>query len=143
MKLLDDLADDHLIIADMLQSVVELGIITEEARTSLRAVKALMLFHLKKENDSFYPILRRAARTDKELEKLLKVSGRELEAIYAMALRFFDKYAVGGGDREFARDLGMLYAALRERILREERTLFKEYENQVSDSRPGWKSAGS
>ena len=137
MKLLDDLADDHLIIAEMLQQVVERGIITDEARTSLRSIKALMLFHLKKENDTFYPVLRRAARTDKELEKLLETNGRELEAIYAMAMRFFEKYSVGGNDKDFARDLGMLYAALRERILREERTLFKEYEKQVTESRPG------
>ena len=133
MKLLNELADDHAAITGMLEQVVALGIITNEAQATLRLIRSRMLSHLKKENEEFYPLLRKAAVTDKGLEKMLNASGRDLEAVSAMAFRFFDKYSTGGNNREFARELGMLYGALRDRIQREEQTLFGEYEKRARD----------
>jgi hemerythrin-like domain-containing protein len=131
MRLLEELMNEHDAILEMLQQVIDLGIVSAEADAALRAVKAQLLAHLKKENDELYPVLRRAARTDKELDRLLQASGRELEAVYGMAFRFFEKYAAGGAGKEFARDLGTLYAALKARILEEERTLLQEYEKRM------------
>ncbi|MDH4161925.1 MAG: hypothetical protein OEW15_04460 [Nitrospirota bacterium] len=63
MKLLKGLLDDHMAIAGMLEKVVEPGTVTDEALAAFRLVRALMLSHLKKENEEFYPVLRKAAGT--------------------------------------------------------------------------------
>lgn len=132
MKLLNDLLEDHAEITRLFQQAVELGIITEQAQAILRRVKERMLAHLKRENDEFYPALRAAAGSDKELEKLLHATGRDLEDTYLLAFRFFDKYTAPAADpKGYARELGKLYAALQERILREERTLFAEYQQRI------------
>lgn len=128
MQLITELKSEHDVILEMLQQVVEQGIISEAAVAALRVLKAQLLAHLKKENDRLYPVLRKAARTDQELDRVLKAQKKELEAVYGTAFRFFDKYASGGPTKEFARDLGALCAGLKQRILEEERTLFREYE---------------
>jgi len=137
MHVLHELAEEHITIMGMLHEVVNLGIITPEAQSTLLAVKSLILSHLKKENDQFYPVLRQAAKTDRDLADQLQAHGRELEAVYGLAFRFFNKYAegAGGSNKEFAQELGMIYAALRERIRREEGYLFKEYEKLISQKK--------
>ena len=123
---------EHEVIVAALQQVRDLGIGTDAGVRKLKAARAGLLAHLKKEDDKLYPVLEEAAKNDEHLKRQLQIFARDMDQISAAALEFFDKYAEGGKGIEFARDFGRLFSVLSSRIRKEENFLYKEYDKIVS-----------
>jgi hypothetical protein len=152
-SLADELKREHEHIADTLMRVKFLGVCSQGGQELLMEAKADLIEHLRKEDEGFYPALRKAAGANPVLTKVLDAHIEDMKEATALALGFFDKYkappaentsslpfggrlkrmlfARGGRDRteeEFSRDFERLHRRILERIWQEENTVYRMYE---------------
>ncbi len=127
-SLLENLKHDHKQILDILEQVKKLGIETSTGREKLLSARALLLSHIQKEDERFYPVLYQAAEQNDSLKHTLKYFSDDMEQVSRKAMDLFDKYAGGASSDEFAGEIKLLYMTLKDRIRTEEEVLFKKYE---------------
>lgn len=130
--IIDELKDEHSVLVETLQAVKRFGISTAKGKEYLINAKNALLSHLRKEDDKLYPILRIRAKEDEALNDLLNIFARDMETVSVLALSFFNKYEYSETNMEFAKDFGILYAALGNRIRKEESILYEEYNKIMS-----------
>ncbi len=126
--LIEELKKEHSEIAATLNEVKELGINSKEGQAKLMSAKVSLLAHIKKEEDQFYPVLRKEAESNKQLESILDSLAVGMMEVSRIALEFFDKYSRGVSGKEFPKEFESLLVALGKRIRNEEDILFPEYE---------------
>ncbi len=126
--LVEELKREHSEIVVTLNEVKELGILSIEGQAKLLSAKERFLTHLKKEEDQFYPVLRKEAEINKQLESILDLLAVDMMDVSRVALEFFDKYSSGVSEKEFSKELVNLFVALGKRIRNEEDILYKEYD---------------
>ena len=129
--LVSRLKKEHNILVEALDSMMKLGVTTKEGQEKLYSAKEVLLAHLSLEDKELYPVLRRAAESDGSVKSTLDIFAKDMEEISKTALSFFEKYAQGGDSLEFAKELGRLLGALRNRIGREEDVLYAQYDKLV------------
>ena len=127
-KLVDELKREHSAIVETLNKVKSLRITSEEGQNTLLAAKSGLLAHLNKEDEQLYPVLNNAAESDAVLKRTLDTFAKDMDEISKVALEFFEKYSTGGSGIEFAKDFGRLYAALSQRISKEENIIYAKYD---------------
>jgi len=122
-----ELQNEHAAILEVLGQVKALGISSQAGQERLLAARDLLLAHMRKEDERYYPELRKAAESDQELTVLKKFFIADMEAVSAKAMRLFDRYARGGDEAEFAGEIKLLYLTLKARIQTEEEKLFRKF----------------
>ena len=125
--LIQELKNEHKTILDILGQVKALGISSPAGQEKLLAARDLLMAHVRKEDENYYPALREAAENRKELKTIMDYFISDMEAVTRNATRVFDKYAQGGDEGAFAGEIKLLYAMLRDRIRTEEETLFEKF----------------
>lgn len=131
--LIPELKSEHKTILDILGQVRTFGISSRGGQESFLAARDLLLAHVRKEDEHYYPELRKAAESRQELRITLDYFVADMEAVSKRAMRVFDKYAQGGDEAEFAGELKLLYVLLRDRIQTEEETLFEKFPGSVNN----------
>jgi iron-sulfur cluster repair protein YtfE (RIC family) len=126
-KLLEELKSEHKVILDILGQAKTRGISSRAGQEKLISARDLLMAHMRKEDEMYYPALRRAAENDRELKILLDYFVKDMEDVSKMAMRLFDRYAQGGDEAAFAGEIKLLYLTLKDRILTEEETLFEKF----------------
>lgn len=126
--LVERLKREHGSLVDALNKIKELGVGSKEGQSKLFSAKIGLLAHLKAEDGQLYPTLYQAAKNNESLRRTVETFARDMEAVSKEALRFFEKYAHGGSGLEFAKDFGRLYTVLSQRIAKEEKSLYPEYD---------------
>ena len=126
--LIEELKREHSEIVVTLNEVKELGILSKEGQAKLMSAKVSLLAHIKKEEDQFFPVLRKEAEINKQLESILDLLAVDMMDVSRVALEFFDKYSSGVSEKEFSKELVILFVALGKRIRNEEDILFPVYE---------------
>jgi len=112
---------------DILDQVRLMGISSATGQEKFLSIRDLLISHMKKEDEHYYPALMREAEQNDALKLTLDYFARDMEAVSRKAMQLFDKYAQGGAETEFSGDVKLLYMLLRDRIRIEEDTLFKKY----------------
>lgn len=131
--LIEELKKEHCKILDALNKVKELGVISKEGQDKLLSAKTGLFAHIKREDEQFYPFLRKEAQNNKQLKSILDSFARDMESISKDVLEFFDKYSKGGSGIEFAKDFGRFSGILGVRIRKEENIIYAEYEKLVKN----------
>ncbi len=127
--LIEELKKDHSEIFDTLNEVKELGILSKEGQSKLMSAKECLLTHIKNEDEQLYPVLKKEAENNKQLESALDLCAIDMENVSRIVLEFFDKYSRRAfSDMELQREFENLFTALDERIRNEEDILYGEYE---------------
>jgi hypothetical protein len=126
--LIEELKKDHSEIVDALNEVKELGILSKEGQSKLMSAKERLLTHIKKEDEQLYPVLRKKAENNKQLESALDLCAIDMENVSRIVLEFFDKYYGGVIDEDFPREFERFFAAFSKRIKDEEDILYDEYD---------------
>lgn len=129
-NLIEELKKEHEEMVNVLGEVSKLGMVSKEAQKRLMDAKSRILFHLTKEDEKFYPVLKKAAEKDEGLKNIVDDFVNDMNEISKSVMEFFNKYSDGKGGIEFARDVGMLLATLKIRIRKEENILYREYEKR-------------
>ncbi len=119
--LIDELKKDHSEIIDALNEVKELGILSKEGLARLMTAKARLLTHFQKEDEQFYPVLR----------KKLDLQAKDMKNVSRAVQEFFDKYSKGVLDKKFVGEFESLFVALGKRIWNEEDILYEVYEKLI------------
>jgi hemerythrin HHE cation binding domain-containing protein len=126
-NLIEELKREHKIILDILSQVRTLGISSKSGQEKLISARDLLMAHMAKEDEHYYPELRRAAEHNRDLKRMLDYFINDMDAVSKKAVHLFDKYAYGGDEAEFAGEIKMLYMTLKDRIRIEEETLFEKF----------------
>ena len=129
--LIAELKSQHVAIAEILYEVKTLGISSNEGCKKLLTVKGLLQAHLGLEDQKLYPVLRRAAESDANLQKTLNTYAHDMGKISGAVVDFFEKYDADRHSWKLDRDFKKLFSSLILRIGREETTLYQIYEEVV------------
>ena len=124
---IQELKSEHEAILAILGKIKALGISSRAGQVKLMAARDLLTAHMRKEDETYYAELRKAAEGNKELKMMMDYFVDDMEAVSRKAMRLFDKYAQGGNEEEFAGDIRLLYLTLKDRIQTEEKTLFEKF----------------
>ena len=127
-RLVEELKNDHNVIVEMLMEVSKLGVSSKEGKDKLISAKLGLLSHLKKEDESLYPVLKKASETDPALKQTLELFVRDMEVTSKAVMQFFDKYSSGSAGTDFAKACGALFSDLKMRIWKEENILYAKYD---------------
>jgi len=122
-----ELKNEHAAILGILDQARALGISTPAGQDKLLAARDLLLAHVRKEDEHYYPGLRKAAETRSDLKVTLDYFVADMERVSAKALQVFDRFARGGDEAAFGGEIKILYVLLRDRIRTEEETLFRKF----------------
>ena len=101
LVLIDQLVKEHSEIFADLTEANNLGIITKEGQSKLFWTKADLLVHLKNKDEHLYPILRKEAENNKDLESILNLFSIEMDDISKSVIEFIDKYSNGVLDSKY------------------------------------------
>jgi len=126
-NLIEELKNEHKIILEILDQVKTLGISSTSGQEKLLSAKDLLIAHMKKEDEHYYPALKRAAENNKDLKIMMEYFIKDMEDVSKKAMCLFDKYSQGGDEAEFAGDVKLFYMTLKDRIRTEEHTLFEKF----------------
>jgi hypothetical protein len=126
LKLVEELKRGHSLIIETLKQARKLGIDTKEGQNEILSAKDTILAHMKKEDEEFYHVLRKAAESNGKLKELIAEFDNDINEISRYSTEFFDNKNVAMGSN-FASEVENFIAILDRRILREETFLFKEF----------------
>ena len=127
-SLIEELKKEHSDIITMLQTVNKMVFQTEEGRRIILSMQKRIQSHLEKENERLYPVIRKASETDERLKKTLYIIEEDMENVKESFLHFYNKFANSRSSFKFSKDYKEIIWIIRNRIIREEEILFKEYE---------------
>jgi hypothetical protein len=126
LDIIKELRNEHTMIIDEILNIEWLGIYSKEGKIKLFTAKRDILAHLEKEDKKLYPVLRKAAKSNKKFKEKLDYFSKKEEKVTEFALQFFDTYSAASSGIEYKLDCERLYSSLKVRILKME-FLFKEY----------------
>jgi hypothetical protein len=127
-ELIEEFKIEHSKILALLNEVKKLGIHSDEGRAGLISAREYLLEHLNKENEQLYPVLRKKAEHNKNLQNELDIFAIDPDYLTRVAIEFFDEYSGGDTDKDFQINFESLIASLNARIRNEEEALYHEYE---------------
>jgi len=126
LELVEELKKGHSLVIETLKQARKLGIDTKEGQNEILSAKDTILAHMKKEDEEFYHVLRKAAESNGKLKELIAEFDNDINEISRYSTEFFDNKNVAMGSN-FASEVENFIAILDRRILREETFLFKEF----------------
>ena len=129
LGIIDELRREHAMLLEMLGEVRKMGISSPAGRERLLSAKDLLLSHIQKEEERFYPTLRKTAENDDDLRHTLEYFAQDMEAVTKKADTLFRMNSQGGSDADLAGDLTIFYMMLQDRIRVEEQVLFEKHES--------------
>ena len=126
-KLIEELKKEHSFIIDTLNKSRQHGVDTERGQNEILSVKDTILAHIRKEDEEFYPVLKKASDSNRKLKGLLAEFDKDMNEISRYSFEFFGNENTIAGSN-LAMELEKFIAILERRILREETFLFAEFE---------------
>lgn len=119
-NLVATLRKEHEDLLDLLKDMRALGLNSEEGRQKFFEAKALILDHLKKEDELIYPTLKQHPGW----AEMSSHFSEEMMGLAPAVLGFFEKYESENISPDYSKDLGRLMGQLKQRISKEEMALY-------------------
>lgn len=132
--LIDELKQEHRTICRLFDEIGALGVESPAGREKLLAARELFMAHLEKEDREVHAVLARAERDNPDLCETMYLMHFNLKDVSAFVVEFFAKHVGGGCPETFAGDFDLIRVLMNNRIRREERVLFREFERVVDAS---------
>jgi len=126
---IEKLKQEHRVILDALENVQNQDISLSEKLIILMEVKSALIEHLKKEDEKLYPFLNKEAKKDANLFSDIAKYANEMNKISDFIFNFYEKYTKLEDISHyfFKSDLNLFITTLKDRILKEEIYLYKEF----------------
>ena len=129
--LIKDLKSDHNALKDLMDKVFDY-IVSDETRLDfVNKFKDMILSHIEKEDLYLYPFLYKEAENNSFLKSKLDFFAKDWEDTSKFALYYIDKYSQGKFDDNFSKDTAKLFSVLRQRMMKEEISLYSEYDKRI------------
>jgi|ERR1700754_602920 hemerythrin HHE cation binding domain-containing protein len=124
MSLIDTLKHDHQDIFKLLDEIQTSGTATEEGRRKLKALRGVVIAHLRREDMKLYPEMQKHAAT----RELGHTYAQEMRGISSEIASLFDSLGNGIAGIESARQIGRMFSLIKQRMTREEVRLYPAYQ---------------
>jgi len=136
--MLESFRQEHTEIINILDKIDKLGVSSKEGHETLLMAKELILKHVEREDKNFYPKIKKAAKNNQMLEKLLIEFDKDMDQLSHYILNFFDvsSSCENKGTNLFT---NKFVEVLKRRILREENILFPAFEKLQKNKYLGMK----
>lgn len=129
--LIKELKEEHNTLKTLLSEVYNYISSKEKKIEFVKKLKAIVVAHIEKEDKELYPFLKKAAEKDANLKIKLELFAKDWEGISEFANYYIEKYSEGNFDQKFAGDTAKLLSTLRQRMMKEEISLYSEYNNRI------------
>lgn len=127
--LIEQLKKEHTVLLDVFGEIKRLGTNTIEGQAKLLQAKEVLLAHIKKEDEEFYPDLKKAAEINQALQLRLTYFAEDMKMISKYAFEYFDTHSEETDEADSGKAIESFMIILDSRIQREEQILFQDYEN--------------
>jgi len=127
-EFIDSLRKEHDEIKASLMKISSMDLSSKDARLQLSIIQEVFIKHLQKEDDEMYPRLKEASSSDEQLMNILKYMEDEIKLISQFVFIFFDKFSKKTDSVGFDREFSLICSTLIQRIEKEEKVFFPEYE---------------
>ncbi|MCF6364724.1 MAG: hemerythrin domain-containing protein [Bacteroidales bacterium] len=97
----------------------------------VKKLKTILVAHIDKEDKELYPFLNKEAETDESLKRKLASFAKDWKEISIFANNYFERYCENNFDANFTADTAKLLSTLRQRMIKEEVSLFSEYRKRM------------
>ena len=129
--LITGLVQDHNTLKALLSEVYSYIVSEKKKIEFVKKLKVIVVAHIEKEDKELYPFLNKKAETDENLKLKLTTFAKDWEVISEFATNYFGKYCEGNFDNQFTTDTAKLLSTLRQRMIKEEVSLFSEYSKRI------------
>jgi len=128
--LIKQLKTDHDALRELSDQIFEYIVSDEKKMDFVNKFKGMILAHIEKEDKYLYPFLHKKAKNSSSLKSKLDFFAKDWEETSKFALYYIDKYSSGKFDDDFTKDTAKLLSTLRQRMMKEEISLYSEYEKR-------------
>ncbi|NPA68643.1 MAG: hemerythrin domain-containing protein [Chlorobi bacterium] len=129
-NLIEKLKADHEELRKLCAKVYDYLATDEQKLFFVNKFKELVVKHIETEDKYLYPVLNKEAETNPVLKNKLDFFAKDWETTSEFANYYIEKYSQGNFDEKFAGDTAKLLSTLRQRMLKEEISLYSEYEKR-------------
>lgn len=129
-KLITELKNEHTALKSLLSEVYNYISSTEKKIEFVTKLKEIVVAHITKEDSELYPFLNKEAEKDQNLKIKLDLFAKDWSGISEFANYYIEKYSKGEFDGSFADDTAKLLSTLRQRMMKEEISLYSEYDKR-------------
>jgi len=128
--LIKELIEEHNALKSLLSQVYEYISSKEKKIEFVKKLQDIVMGHISKEDKELYPFLNKEAEKDANLKIKLDLFAKNWNDISKFAGYYIEKYSKGDFDYNFAGDTAKLLSTLRQRMMKEEISLYSEYKNR-------------
>lgn len=125
--LISELIKDHEQIKQLLSNVFDYIANNEKKMEFVNLLKDVLIKHIVNEDKNLYPFLFKEAENDDLLKSKLDIYTKDWEEISVFTTYYIDKYGAGNFDEKFTTDTAKLLSSIKQRIIKEEVSLYPEY----------------
>ena len=125
--LISELKKDHEQINHLLSDVYEYIANNKKKIEFVNMLKDILAKHIVNEDKKLYPFLFKEAEKDNLLKSKLDIFAKDWDEISAFSTYYIVKYGAGNFDEKFTTDTAKLLSSIRQRIIKEEVSLYPEY----------------
>ena len=136
MDLINILKQEHRELLEQIKKIKREGINSNQAKENICEFKNLLVKHLRREDHDLYPFLNEVAKTNVNIEIMLRAYANEINKIEEESLIFFNKFENNKfTPEELKKNFDKMVAKLEIRIVSEEKKLFPKYSNSKSKNK--------
>ena len=125
--LISELKKDHEHIKQLLSNVYDYIANNEKKIEFVNQLKDILKIHIENEDKKLYRFLFKEAKKDDLLKSKLDIFVKDWEEISAFTTYYTEKYGAGNFDEKFTTDTAKLMSSIKQRIIKEEVSLYPEY----------------
>ena len=129
-SLISELKEEHKILKSLLSDVYSYISSAEKKMEFVAKLKDIVVAHITKEDTELYPFLNKEAEKDNNLKIKLELFAKDWSGISDFATYYIEKYSNGEFDGSFPDDTAKLLSTLRQRMMKEEISLYSEYDRR-------------
>ncbi len=129
--LIEKLKNDHKELNQLFANVYEYLVSDEKKLEFVNKFKTAVLEHINREDTYLYPFLNEEAENSSALKTKLDFFAKDWQVTSDFAIYYIEKYSEGKFDDDFAGDTAKLLSTLKQRMMKEEISLYSEYEKRI------------
>lgn len=131
-NLIKNLKSDHEAVRQLIDNIFDYLSTDNKKIEFIEKLTNLLVGHIETEDKYLYPFLNKEAESDNNLQLKLDVFAKDWQNTSNFFNSYLDKYSKGNFTEEFAGDTAKLISTLRQRMMKEEISLYSEYERRIS-----------
>ncbi len=130
-NLIENLISDHNAVKKLLDNVFDYIINNEKRLEFVNKLTNMLAEHIEKEDKYLYPFLYEEAENDMTLKSKLNFFAEHWHETSEFFNNYVKKYSQGKFDKNFPNDTAKLISTLRQRMMKEEISLYPEYNKRL------------